>query len=60
MWYIFKWKTTTKEKFPQGIIAEVHESGWKTEDLVEDWMKSIRFCGFNIQEHCYTCDPCWL
>jgi hypothetical protein len=30
-----------REKFPQGITVQVQESGWMTEDLVEDWIKSV-------------------
>jgi hypothetical protein len=32
-----------KEKFLQGIIVNVQEGGWMTEDLVEDWIKSVWF-----------------
>jgi hypothetical protein len=40
---VFKHKTTAKEKFPQVIIVRVQESGWMTEDLVDDWIKSVWF-----------------
>jgi hypothetical protein len=32
-----------KEKFPQGIIVLIQASGWMTEGLVEDWIKSAWF-----------------
>jgi hypothetical protein len=55
---VYKWKTTTKEKFPQGIIVvQDQESGWKTDDLAEDQIKSIQFCGFNSWVNRYNCDP---
>jgi hypothetical protein len=38
---VFKHKMMAKEKFPQGIIVRVQESGWMTEDLVDDWTKSV-------------------
>jgi 3D (Asp-Asp-Asp) domain-containing protein len=38
-----KHKTVAKEKFPQGIIVRVQESGWMTEDLVDNWIKSVWF-----------------
>jgi 3D (Asp-Asp-Asp) domain-containing protein len=41
---IFKRKTVAKEMFPQGIIVWVQESGWMTEDVVDDWIKSEWFC----------------
>jgi hypothetical protein len=40
---VFKCKIMAKEKFPRGIIVWVQESGWKTEDLVDDWIKSVWF-----------------
>jgi hypothetical protein len=40
---VFKQKTMAKEKSPQGIMVQVQESGWMTEDPVEDWIKSVRF-----------------
>jgi hypothetical protein len=40
---VFKCKMIAKEKFPQGIIVWVQESGWMTEDLVDDWIKSVWF-----------------
>jgi hypothetical protein len=39
---VFKHKMMAK-KFPQGIIVHVQESGWMTEDLVNDWIKSVWF-----------------
>jgi hypothetical protein len=38
-------------------VVQVQESGWKTDDLAEDQIKSMWFCGFNSQMHCYICDP---
>jgi hypothetical protein len=38
---VFKYKMMAKEKFPQGIIVWVQESGWMTEDLVDDWINSV-------------------
>jgi hypothetical protein len=38
---IFKCKAMAKKKFRQGIIVRVSESGWMTEDLVDDWIKSV-------------------
>jgi hypothetical protein len=38
---VFKRKTMAKEKFPQGIIVRVQESGWMTKDLVDNWIKSV-------------------
>jgi hypothetical protein len=32
-----------QEKFPQGITVQVHKSASMAEDLVEGWIKSIRF-----------------
>jgi hypothetical protein len=32
-----------KEKFAQGIIEWVQESGWISEDLIDDWIKSVWF-----------------
>jgi hypothetical protein len=40
---VFKRKMMAKEMFPQGIIVWVRESGWMTKDLVDDWIKSVRF-----------------
>jgi hypothetical protein len=40
---VFKHKMTAKKKFPQGFAVQVWESGWMTEDLVEDWIKSVWF-----------------
>jgi hypothetical protein len=40
---VFKRKTMAKEKFPRGIIVQVQESGWMTEDLVDDWIKAVWF-----------------
>jgi hypothetical protein len=40
---VFKHKTVAKEKFPQGIIVQVQGSGWMTEDIVNDWIKSVWF-----------------
>jgi hypothetical protein len=40
---VFKYKIIAKENFPQGIIVWVQESGWMTEDLVDDWIKSVWF-----------------
>jgi hypothetical protein len=40
---VFKCKTIAKEKFPQGSIVRVQESGSMTEDLVDDWIKSVWF-----------------
>jgi hypothetical protein len=31
------------KKSPQGIIVQVQESGWMTEDLVEVWIKYVWF-----------------
>jgi hypothetical protein len=36
---VFKHKTMAKEFSSQGIIVWVQESGWMTEDLVDDWIK---------------------
>jgi hypothetical protein len=38
---VFKRKVMAKEKFSRGIIVQVQESGWMTEDLVDDWIKSV-------------------
>jgi hypothetical protein len=40
---VFKCKMMAKDKFPQGIIVQIHESGWMTEELVNDCMKSVWF-----------------
>jgi hypothetical protein len=40
---VFKRKTMAKETFHQGITVWVQESGWMTEDLVDDWIKSVWF-----------------
>jgi hypothetical protein len=40
---VFKRKTMAKEKFPQGIVVQVQENGWMTEDLANDWIKSVWF-----------------
>jgi hypothetical protein len=39
---VFKQKTMVKETLPQGVIVQVKESGWVTEDLVEDWIKCVQ------------------
>jgi hypothetical protein len=40
---VFKCQMMAKEKFPQGIIVWVQKSGWMTEDLVDDRIKSVWF-----------------
>jgi hypothetical protein len=32
-----------KVKFPHGIMVRVQESGWITEDPVDDWVRSVWF-----------------
>jgi hypothetical protein len=38
-----KHKTIAKEKLAQGIIAWIQESGWMTENVADDWIKSVWF-----------------
>jgi hypothetical protein len=40
---VFKGNMMAKEKFSQGIILLVQEGGWVTDDLIDDWMKSVWF-----------------
>jgi hypothetical protein len=40
---VFKCKMIAKEKFPHGIIVQVQDSGWITEDLVDDRIRSVWF-----------------
>jgi hypothetical protein len=42
MWYS-KRKMTETQMFPQGIIIQVHETGWMTEDLVKTGFKLYGF-----------------
>jgi hypothetical protein len=39
---VFKCKAMAKEKFPHRITVD-QESGWMTEDLIDDWIKCIWF-----------------
>lgn len=39
---IFKRKTLPAgEKFPRNVVVRVHDKGWMSSDLVEDWVKTV-------------------
>jgi hypothetical protein len=40
---VFKCMMMAKVKFPHGIIVWFHESGWITEELIDNWLKSVWF-----------------
>jgi hypothetical protein len=41
--YVSLRQKMAKEKFPRGIIVQFQKNGWMTEDLLEEWIKSVRF-----------------
>jgi hypothetical protein len=40
---LFEHKRMAKEKFPEGIIVQVWESSWMTEDVIDDRINSVWF-----------------